>query len=340
MNCILISRRKWWQIAYLFFAIILFFSLSVVSSQDVEIVDATEGVSRVVWRADGEYLAIGTTDGKVFIQDSTQQRVHILDDDGYTVIALAWDNPQNNVMSGHYDGTLRVWQSETGNLLEKHSISRSAIFTLPLQPNGNQVPMSTFDTFQVWDARTWTPISPDVAVSIGDVEWKSDGSEFAFAASSQIVGIASLDGDQFVSRFFEGHEAAPWAINWNTDDTLLLSAGGRDGSVRLWDVGRGEQIRVVLQTDQTITDAVFIDPAGSRAAAISESGTLYLLDTTTGQTLDTRVYDARLTSLAWNPVYDLLAVGGMIPADPISADPDAIPGFLAILPLAEWVGAG
>ncbi|MDZ4764676.1 MAG: hypothetical protein SGI73_08990 [Chloroflexota bacterium] len=138
---------------------------------------------------------------------------------------------------------------------------------------------------------------------------------------------------------FGTYDRFPSAIDWSADGTTLISAGGRDGSVRLWDVERGEQIRVVLQTDQTITDALFIDPTGSRAAAITEDGQLYILNTETGETLETFTYEAQLTSLAWNPVYNLLAIGGLIPIDQISDDPNMIPGLLEIIPLATVLSA-
>jgi WD40 repeat protein len=330
-----ISNKK---IATLF--IVLVCASTITFAQD-DISTEWSGTWNMAWSSDGEKVALASWNGMLQIVDREQNVVTTTQAHDGRTMDTAWSHDGTQIISAGIDGYIRIWDAATNESLFEHPaiMYESGVNVIALHTESQQLLTSGFSTALMWNTETWQPITDVTSVSVTDMEWSPDGTRVA-ASLLDGIRLITVEGEQLRFGGFTEYVGLPYGVNWSADGTTLLSAGGRDGSVRLWDVERGEQIRVVLQTDQTITDAVFIDPAGSRAAAISESGTLYLLDTTTGQTLDTRVYDARLTSLAWNPVYDLLAVGGMIPADEISADPDAIPGFLAILPLAEWGGAG
>jgi hypothetical protein len=80
--------------------------------------------------------------------------------------------------------------------------------------------------------------------------------------------------------------------------------------VRLWDANSGQQLAILLQTDQTVTDAVFVDEAGSQVVAITDEGIAYLIDVSSATVLEQRLFPARLWRAAWNPQANLLAISG------------------------------
>ena len=54
-----------------------------------------------------------------------------------------------------------------------------------------------------------------------------------------------------VAHSLHGHRDAVWAAEWSPSDEYLLASGGRDGTVRLWDVRRpGNRPRGVLDKDR------------------------------------------------------------------------------------------
>ncbi|MDX2139895.1 MAG: hypothetical protein SF123_17550 [Chloroflexota bacterium] len=230
-----------------------------------------------------------------------------------TVTALTWSSDGSSLVTGGNDSVFRVWDSRTGSLLRELAGLTSGISTLTWQPSGTVLLASGFDTFQAWHTVTWTPFTEQLSVSFADMAWNSQGSQVAVASINALIGI--IDRDDLNKRPIEfrslrGHSSIPYSVNWSPDGTQLVSGGGRDGSVRLWDVASGQQVAVLLQTEEVIQDAVFTEN-GTAVVAVTDSGTLYTIDVATGQVSGRIIANAQLWTVAWNPQYELLALGGL-----------------------------
>jgi len=91
-------------------------------------------------------------------------------------------------------------------------------------------------------------------------------------------------------------------------DGSWLASGGRDGTVRLWDVATG-QVRVSLSGHAGQVTAVAVAPDGSWLATGGEDGTVRIWDTATGQALALMRLENSVKANAWLGVNTLI-VGG------------------------------
>src|SRR5260221_14434888 len=56
------------------------------------------------------------------------------------------------IVTASFDGTARVWDSETGRLLTKHNGSQDIVQFAAFSPDGRRIVTSDDDTAVVWDA--------------------------------------------------------------------------------------------------------------------------------------------------------------------------------------------
>lgn len=299
-----------------------------------------EGTWGIAWSPDGTRLATANPGGQIYIRDETGGLQQTLAGHEGRALAVTWSPDGNLLASGGLDPFIRVWNVETGQLTRQIEAFSEGVYTLAWQPTGGQLLAAGFDKFRAWDTSSWEPITEIVSVSILDLSWSPDGSRFAYASTPDNVGVATIEDGEVDATSFDGHTLFPYSVAWSLDGDRIISAGGRDGSVRLWDAETGEQLSILLQTDQTITDAAFTNSEGTQVTAITEEGSVYVLNASTGTIEQTLTKDAHLWAIAWNPANDLLAMSGLVEAtqetgDVTSAAAIQATGFLEIIPVTN-----
>ena len=92
-----------------------------------------------------------------------------------------------------------------------------------------------------------------------------------------------LSGGVLPVRRFLGHTSEVAEINFSPDGSTALSCGG-DGTIRLWEVATGKQLRVFLGHEDGVTNVVF-SRDGRHALSSGMDGTLRYWDIATGKEL-------------------------------------------------------
>jgi len=210
---------------------------------------------------DGRRLVTPTLTGKAEIWDvRAHRRVATLAGHTGQVVAVAYSRDGRDVATGSTDGTARVWDARSGQpllVLHGHTATVDAVEFTP--DNRRLVTASADGTVRVWD------VTPE-----GSRDWLT----------------------------LVAHPGGVLAVGFSRDGKRLLTTGACDGRAKLWNAETGALISSTpappdpmcpqLLTGQRAPIGVgATSPDGRVAAQATDSGTVQLLDSTSGGVLRT-----------------------------------------------------
>jgi WD40 repeat protein len=142
-------------------------------------------------------------------------------------------------ITGHKDGKLRQWDSETGGLMASLPAGAGAITSIAYSPDGRQLALGTYDgAVSVWDAalleevarRTtgrgavscvrWSPRGDRLAVTLGDWSAKDESRLHLWSPGENVL----LSDDSLPQP--------AGALDWLSDEALLVAYWDGNGVVR------------------------------------------------------------------------------------------------------------
>jgi WD40 repeat protein len=237
------------------------------------------GINAVALSADGRTVASGGNDGQVYLWDvqsgnrraalwqpadarvpESQRQAH-----GWQVNSLAFSPDGRTLASGSTDQTVKLWDVAAGK--EKVSLRRQAVFVyaVAFSPDGRTLATAggaspaAVDTTIRWDFRE-VPKDPRMFQEVGELKvWDvATGDELlCFRGAGRVTSVAF------------------------SPNGMTVAFGGRDGTIRLLDVGSGEETGRLRENAQAVTVVAFA-PDGRTLAAVQE-GVAKLWDLETGR---------------------------------------------------------
>lgn len=277
------------------------------------------GAWEIEWSPDGERLAIAHLDENIYVLNVSMNSVQTLRGHSAQAYSVAW-SPDGNVLAsgGLFDRFVYLWDVPNETIqqfiyppgYENGVILDPGVNDIAWSPDGAYLLATSFDTFQFWETGAWTGLEPSRSGTIYDAAWSPDGLLLAVTDIYQLSFFNghSLVTDNLENDVIESPGDNPEQLSWSSDSQLLATTDRLDPRVSIWDVPTRTRIAELNTTGALFTDIVFI--GSERVAAITETGTLYILDTAASvlATIETGVIEAR--SLAWNPQLQMFAVGG------------------------------
>jgi WD40 repeat protein len=210
---------------------------------------------------------------------------------GGRITTLAYAPDGKTLASGAEDRTVRLWDTQSGELRAVLPGYTWAHYGVAFSPDSKLVAVASselgprdtwLDTIGVWDVRT------------GQLKSTLRGHQkliwhLAFSPDGKILATASFDKtarlwDPLTGRalaVLEGHAGEVWWLAFSPDGTLLATGGG-DKKARLWDVRTGTSL-AVLEGHADRVGAVAFSPDGRTLATGSTDGTARLWDVRTRQ---------------------------------------------------------
>lgn len=216
---------------------------------------------------------------------------------GGPVMAIAV-SPQDRIATASFDNAVGLWDGTVPHWLDGHEAAVNAVIF------AEDAVISAGDDFTV---RMWT--------SPGRVIGRHKGKVAGLAAASGLVASASWDGTIGIwpmnggdGRLLQGHDAGVNAVAFSEDGKRLWSASA-DGTLRLWDIDRGEEIQTVLRHGFGINEIVLDETAGWLAYGAVD-GVTRVIEPQTGTAIADFTLDRRpILALARSPDGTRLAVG-------------------------------
>ncbi len=226
-----------------------------------------EVVTGLAWSPDGQWIAMTTQDGlRLYNLLAIRQTPRTFQVPNGPTTAVAFNGDGSLLVTGHTDGTVRLWDISTGGLrglLRAHSLPVRAV---AFSPDGTRIATGggdqTAGELKLWDAASQTQIATLQGHTAAILA-------VAFSPDGALLASASLDG---TVRLWDVATASPGTILPESGDTTTavtfspdgswLAFAGEAGIVRLWEIGPG--VQMAMQGDAVVpTTALTFSPDGS-----------------------------------------------------------------------------
>ena len=192
---------------------------------------------------------------------SVETRKCIRTFEGHTGFNMAFSPDGTLLASGSEDGTVRLWSVETGGhplrTLEGHTWHVNSV---AFSPDGTTLASGSSDqTVRLWNVGT----GGSHRTLEGHTEWVQS---VAFSPNGKLIASSSEDGTVRLWSVETGHHLqalecdnpfSSLSIAFSTDGKTLAIGGGRDSTIRLWDVPTKKLRKLTGQHTWGVTNIVF-----------------------------------------------------------------------------------
>jgi DNA-binding beta-propeller fold protein YncE len=177
---------------------------------------------------------------------------------------VAFGPDSRHFVSAGSDGTLKVWDADTGLLIRSLTGHTNGIWSVAFSRDGLRVASAGDDrTVRMWDAATGHLIRTlaGSAPPVGGVAFSPDGRRLASAGADSTVKVWETATGQLI-RTLRGHRGWVYSLTFSPDGGRLASVS-EDRTVRVWDAVTGQEIHTFnVHPDRVETGALSITPDG------------------------------------------------------------------------------
>ena len=229
----------------------------------------------------GQYWAVSSRRGEVRVWGEEGKLLHLAwQAHTDTVRALAFSPDGRTLATGSWDGSLKLWNIESGALLWTNWFTDN-VECLAFAPDGDILASSGDGaTVQLWDSRRGEHVQT-LSGPTGPVftlTWSPEGHLLAGGSFDKTIQL--WENSQFGSGSpvwrLSGHANFVLALAFSPDGTMLAS-GSWDGTVKIWDV-ESLSLRQTLTAHTDRVRAVAWSPDGRLLASCGFDQTIWLWD--------------------------------------------------------------
>ncbi len=223
-----------------------------------------------------------------------------------SVFSVAASPRRSLVATGTYDGSIRIWDWETGTVrvLRGH---RKEVFSLAFSPDGRRLASGAGDgNVRIWDLATGrSRVLSGHLDRVYAVAFDATGQRLASASGDGVIKIWPARGG--APKTLRGHRGRVNAVAFGHAGRRLFSAGD-DRTVRIWDLATGQAQDLRGHKESVL--ALATDPSGARIASAGDDGTIRIWDLDRRTHTVLRGHRGAVTALDWDPRGARLASGG------------------------------
>ena len=205
--------------------------------------------------------------------------------EGHTkdVCSVSLSADGRRVVSGSWDGSLRLWGVDSGRCLQTFAGHTDAVRAVSLAPDGRRVLSGSWDkTLRLWDVDTGECLQTFLGHSnyVNSVCLSPDGDRALSGGWDKTLRLWDTDSGACLSAF-EAHADYVSSVCLSADGRWALS-GSEDKTARLWDVATGERLRIFEGHTDWVT-SVCLGADCRRAVSAGKDWTIRLWSLATGR---------------------------------------------------------
>src|SRR5437660_5130089 len=242
--------------------------------------EAFDAISAVAISRSGRYWAALSRRGEMRVWREQGQTLHrAWQAHTNTTLALAFSPDEHTLASGSEDGSVKLWDVETGALLWSGWHTKVTL-CLAFSPDGSLLASGSQDgSVRLWQASLGTPVEdiphPGPVFSLS---WSPDGRGLA---SGDIAGTTRLwerqqTGPARCVEILSGHTTLVRGLTFAPDGSVLASASW-DSTVKLWQLASGRCLETLVGHTERV-QALAWSPDGGTLASGGWDTTIRLWD--------------------------------------------------------------
>ncbi len=252
--------------------------LNTVTEQEIMTLTEEEQLYAITWSPDGNRIAAAVG----FVTANPMSSRHIMIWDTATgqensiisvganrdILSLDWSPDGSRIAGGEVDGSITVWDANTGTVDITLTGHTRAVQSVTWSPDGSRIASSGWledSTIRVWDAATGQSLLTISDYGATNVTWSPDGTRLAAADVSNQVRIWDASTGQLVNTVtgIDGMRTVAWS-----PDGSKLVFGGYSGTAQVvqFPTAYAGPDQDIADSDSNGLESVSLNGAGSTDA--------------------------------------------------------------------------
>ena len=257
---------------------------------------SSPAVVAITFSRDGTMMAAGGIVGGVSLWNPvTGEKLLTLagHDDWVGGLSFSLNGDRLATGSEAEDGLVKVWDTTTGELLLTLTGHEGPVNYLSYSPDGATIASVGHDLAENGQAFVWDATSGEVIYQFTLSEVPEQGWGIAYSPDGTLLAtgtvfratIRDMATGQTVTEidYQQQQDALALYVHFSADGSHLIS-GGLDGTVRIWDVETGQQVREI-HADQHFIQGLSLSPDGTIIATAAGGSEVRLWDYQSGERL-------------------------------------------------------
>lgn len=280
--------------------------------QNAVFTETFDAIMGIATSGDGTYWAASSRSGEIRIWNAGGQPLkRVWQAHSDLVWSLAFSPDSRTLVSGSFDGTLKLWNVESGALLWKAN-HQGEIVTVGFSPDGKLIASAGLYSVKLWDVQHNTYVqSLPHAVAVRSIAWNPDKRLLASGDIEGTIRLWAVNGDEpaICTLVLSGHTGQINGLAFSPDGRQLAS-GSWDRTIKLWNIVSGSLQETLSQHIDRLNRMVW-SPDGQRIAGGGFDKLIWIWDVTQNSyQIGLQGHTDAITSLAFTPDSRTLISGG------------------------------